>query len=164
MLSLNEELEILTFLCIFLWPIHSTPPPFLSTGTGDWILGFVLAWQALYYLSHALSSFAFSFSDGVLCFCLGQPQTTDCRPWFSCLCLLRVAGITSMCHHAQLVFETVLLTLPSLTSNLPISAFWVVQITGMGQYAQLNHYLLHYIFLSPLKNFLLGLQYTVVKY
>jgi hypothetical protein len=38
--------------------------------------GLILARQALYHLSHASSPFCVSyFSDMVLCFCLGLPQT-----------------------------------------------------------------------------------------
>jgi hypothetical protein len=68
---------------------------FLVGGSGVLNLG---PWQALYYLSHAISPFSFSyFLDGVLNSCPGCPLTTIL---FSAPTQLRFIGI---CHHSWFV-------------------------------------------------------------
>jgi hypothetical protein len=88
--KINKNKRSLMQFCIELFS-------FLYFGsTRVWIQSLVLVKQALYYLSHAPSSFTFScFLDRTLCFCL------ELLPILFLLC---VAGATGTHHHTRLVF------------------------------------------------------------
>jgi hypothetical protein len=107
--------------------------------TGDLNSGPCACYAAwLYYLSHSISSFCFSyFSDRVSCFLPRLTLDLDPPTYAS-----GAAVIIGVYHHAQLVCwkEGVSLTffLDWTWTAIPsIFASWVAGITGMSHYAQL---------------------------